>query len=67
MKKFVKKALKIAGIGIGCAAVGIVGIYTWVGGGVTMDARARYPENYASKVRDVATNGYAKLWEEVSK
>ena len=67
MKKFVKKALKIAGIGISGAVVGLVGIFAWVGVGMTMDARARYPENYASVVCDVATNGYAKLWEEVDK
>ena len=67
MKKFIKKALKIASIGISCAAVGLVGVYTLVGIGMTLDARTRYPENYASLVCDVAKNGYAKLWEEVSK
>ena len=65
--KIVGKALKIAGIGLSCAIVGLVGLYTWVGVGVTMNERAEDHENYAQKVYDMTKTGYKKLWEEVSK
>lgn len=68
MKKVIKKALKIAGIGVGCAVVGIVGIYAWVGVGMSMNEFCgEDPDNAARRVVDVTKVGYKLLWEKASK